>query len=234
MEVVERSDLEEKLEKTNRYCAEQNVAAAIESAKLAHALLNEIIAEIKPGKRESEIKQFALDLFAARGIERTWHPPYVRFGDHTLLTFQERAADDYILQETDIAFVDIGIVHGGIEGDAGRTVTFGANAEYAKLADASKYIFDAATAFWQNENPSGIALYEFIYAQAAKHSLVWNLDPAGHLIGAFPHRGWKRGINHFPKEVESGKWILEIQLRHPELPVGAFFEDLLYAHDSSR
>jgi hypothetical protein len=234
MDVVERSDLEEKIEKTDRYCAEQNVAVAIESAKLAHALLDEIITEIKPGKRESEIKQFALDLFAARGIERTWHPPYVRFGDHTLLTFQQRATDDYMLEQTDIAFVDIGIVHGGIEGDAGRTVTFGNQAEYSRLAIASKTIFDTATDFWQNENPSGIALYEFIYAQAAVHGLVWNLDPAGHLIGAFPHRGWKRGINHFPKEVASGKWILEIQLRHPELSVGAFFEDLLYTRESSR
>ncbi|NDG05259.1 MAG: hypothetical protein EB121_07950 [Alphaproteobacteria bacterium] len=55
----------------------------------------------------------------------------------------------------------------------------------------------------------------------------FNLDPAGHLIGAFPHRGWKEGLNNFPEAVVPGTWILEIQVRHPTLPFGAFYEDLL-------
>ena len=53
------------------------------------------------------------------------------------------------------------------------------------------------------------------------------LAPAGHLIGSFPHLGWKEGLNNYPYLPEPGIWILEIQIRHPELPYGAFYEDVL-------
>ena len=217
-----------RIARTHQYNARQDTIKNIAAAKLAHHLLDEIIAQIKPGVRESEIKQYALDCFARHGIEKTWHPPYVRFGEHTLLTFQDKAQKDRMLAETDIAFVDIGIVLEGIEGDAGRTVTFGGNGLHEKLQKASERIFHDARAFWRAENPSGIALYERIHTLAKEGGLVFSLDPAGHLIGEFPHQGWKRGINHFPESVEAGKWILEIQVRHPELPVGAFYENLLH------
>lgn len=220
-------DIAEKIAKTEAYCADQDVEKAISSARLAHQILDEIIAAIAPGVRESEIKEFALQRFAAHGIERTWHPPYVRFGEHTLLTFMDKGKEDRTLADRDIAFVDIGIVKDGIEGDAGRTIAFG-DVKLEELATISKTIFDEARAFWLAHNPPGITLYEHIYGLAERMGVAWNLDPAGHLIGAFPHRGWKRGINNFPNTIESGKWILEIQIRHKELPLGAFYEDLLY------
>lgn len=222
------SRLGERIAKTSEYCAEQNVSLAIEEAKLAHSILDEVLEYLRPGILESQVKEFAMQCFAKHGIERTWHPPYARFGEHTLLTFQEKAKEDRALQEEDIAFVDLGIVRNGIEGDAGRTVVFGDNATLKHLADTSQAIFKQAVAFWKSTNPSGIALYEHIYELAEKSGVKWNLDPAGHLIGAFPHKGWKRGINHFPEKIDAGKWILEIQVRHPELPVGSFYEDLLY------
>lgn len=221
-------DLTARIAKTHAYLAEQDVGRAIASATLAHTILDEIIAFLKPGIRESEVKEFALQCFAQHGITETWHPPYVRFGAHTLLTFMDRAKEDLTLHETDIAFIDIGIVKDGMEGDAGRSVVFGHDAEHARVVATSRRIFDEATQFWQHENPTGIALYEYIYQRAEALDVAWNLEPAGHLIGAFPHRGWKRGINQFPETVESGKWILEIQVRHKTLPFGAFFEDLLY------
>ena len=222
-------DIAERIAKTHQYCDAQDVNKAIAAARLANTLLDEILKQITPGARESEIKQYALDVFAQHGIERTWHPPYVRFGAHTLLTFQDRADEDKVLAADDIAFVDIGIVANGVEGDAGRTVVFGVNPELRRLCDASASIFSKAHAYWCEQNPTGIALYEFIFAQAKQHQVLWNLDPAGHLIGAFPHRGWKRGINHFPRTIDAGKWILEIQIKHPTLPFGAFYEDLLYS-----
>jgi len=221
-------DIAIRIEKTHRYLENQDTIRNIAAAKLAHHLLGGIIAAIKPGVRESEIKQFALELFAKNGIERTWHPPYVRFGEHTLLTFMDKAKEDRVLADTDIAFVDIGIVLEGIEGDAGRSVQFGDNQLHKKLQVASESIFHDARAFWKENNPTGIALYDHIHALAKAQGLLFSLDPAGHLIGEFPHRGWKRGINHFPEPVEAGKWILEIQVRHPELPVGSFYENLLY------
>jgi hypothetical protein len=221
-------DIAERIAKTESYVSQQDTAKAVAAAKLAHALLDRIIAAVKPGVRESEIKDYALRLFAEQGIERTWHPPYVRFGEHTLLTFRDKASEDRVLQENDIAFIDIGIVKDGIESDAGRSISFGNSLEYKLLADASLTIFNDATDYWQHHNPRGIALYEYIYNLADKLGVVWNLDPAGHLIGAFPHRGWKRGINHFPNFVDDGAWILEIQIKHKTLSAGAFFEDLLY------
>ena len=232
MEALTQEDmaarLAERIAKTGEYCAEQNVSAAIEQAKLAHLILDEVLAYLRPGVLESQVKEYAQQCFAKHGIERTWHPPYARFSEHTILTFQEKAKEDRALQEEDIAFVDLGIVRGGIEGDAGRTITFGNNDVLKHLADASQTIFKQAVQFWKANNPSGIELYEHIYALADKSGVKWNLDPAGHLIGAFPHKGWKRGINHFPEKIEAGKWILEIQIRHPELPIGSFYEDLLY------
>ena len=228
MQPLNAEDMAEKLAKTGKYCAEQNVAAAIEQAKIAHSILDEIVGFLRPGVCESEMGKFALQCFARHAIERTWHPPYVRFGEHTLLTFLDKAKVDRQLQDDDIAFIDIGIVKNGIEGDAGRTVVFGNNAVCIQLAEKSKSIFDTAAAFWKKNNPTGIALYEYIYGLAEKVDVQWNLDPAGHLIGAFPHRGWKRGINHFPEKVVAGKWILEIQIRHPELSIGSFYENLLY------
>lgn len=222
------SRLQKRMERTHSYLAEQDAEAAVTSAKLAHAILDDIIASIKPGMLESEVRKYATQCFAEYGIEEMWHPPYVRFGGHTLLTFMDAAKEDKTLGENDIAFVDIGIVKNGIEGDAGRSIVLGDNPEYQKLAAASYEIFQEAKQFWQTHNPTGTELYKYIYQLADKMGVVWNLDPAGHLIGAFPHRGWKRGINHYPEHIESGKWILEIQIKHSALPIGAFFEDLLY------
>lgn len=222
------AEIEERLHQTFEYVTRQDGAAAIRQARLAHAILDEILDYLKPGIRESEVKAFALECFKKHGIERTWHAPYIRFGQHTLLTFLEKTTDDLTLQQEDIAFVDIGIVREGVEGDAGRTLVFGSNPAFHALRAASEYIFKEARAFWKDQNPPGIALYEFIHATARKLGVVFNLDPAGHLIGAFPHRGWKKGINHFPQPIAPGCWILEIQIRHPELPYGAFYEDLLY------
>jgi Xaa-Pro aminopeptidase len=221
-------EIQSRIARTHAYTAQQDVVKNIAAAKLAHHLLDVILAQLRPGVRESDIRQFALDVFAQHGMEKTWHPPYVRFGVHTLHTFMEKNHDDRVLEESDIAFVDIGIVLEGIEGDAGRTVVLGENPLYHALEKASESIFHDARAFWKRENPTGIALYEQIHTLAKKAGFDFVLDPAGHLIGEYPHRGWKRGINHFPESVEAGKWILEIQIRHPQLPVGAFFEDLLY------
>lgn len=150
-------DVAEKLVKTEKYCAEQNVAAAIQQAQLAHLILDEIICFLRPGIRESEVKEFALQCFISHGIERTWHTPYVRFGKHTLLTFMDKAKEDRTLQENDIAFIDIGIVKNGIEGDAGRTVVFGSNAIFSTIAGRSKMIFDDAIAFWKkNKTPPAL------------------------------------------------------------------------------
>jgi Xaa-Pro aminopeptidase len=221
-------DTDESIDQARAYEAEQQAEAAVRSAVLAKRILADILAAVKPGVRESEVKAFALDTFRRYGIERTWHQPYIRFHTHTLLTFKEKADEDFTLKEEDIAYVDIGVVKDGIEGDAGATLTFGNSAAFTRLRDASKTIFQEARRYWQAHDPEGIALYQHIVSLAEKMDVRFNLDPAGHLIGAFPHRGWKKGLNRFPGKVKPGAWILEIQVAHKTLPFGAFYEDLLY------
>jgi len=215
------------IKKTAAYIARQDIGKSVEAGKLAHLILDEILAFTKPGMRESEVKAFAFARYEAHQIERPWHMPYIRFGAHTLLLYKDKAKEDLTLGETGIAFADIGIVKDGIEGDAGRTISFGANPDFQKIIDASKQLFDEGVAFWRRENPTGEELHREIEDMARKQGFVFNLDPAGHLIGAFPHKGWKKGLNHFPLKAEKGVWVLEIQIRHPNLAYGAFFEDLL-------
>ena len=226
MEVSNATD--DQMELTRSYELKQLPEKAKESAILAHEVLDIIIDFIQPGIKESEVKQYALTVFADHGIERTWHQPYVRFADHTLLTFKGKAKEDYSLGEVDIAFVDIGIVKDGIEGDAGRTIVFGKLPEHHRLQQASEAIFSEARQFWKQTDPTGIELYEYIQLLVEKMDVKFNLDPAGHLIGAFPHRGWKKGINHYPEKVAAGCWILEIQICNVSQQCGAFYEDLLY------
>jgi Xaa-Pro aminopeptidase len=226
------NDDQEIIEKTHSYMAGQSAVVAVERARLARVILDEILAYLKPGVTESAAREFCKNSFKAHGVT-TWHAPYVRFGQHTLLTFKDKTAEDFVLQENDIAFVDIGIVKDGVEADIGQTIVVGDNPDFLLLKQASEKIFFEAEAFWHKHNAEGVALYEHIHQIAEKCGVVFSLDPAGHLIGAFPHRGWKKGLNHFPATVIPGTWILEIQVRHQHLPYGAFYEDLLLANNRS-
>jgi methionine aminopeptidase len=219
---------EDAIQLTKSYEEQQDAQAAIESGKFAHQLLDEICEQLKPGVLESEIRAFAQACFDRHKVERTWHQSYVRFGAHTMMTYRDKTQEDFLLGDDDIAFIDIGVVKGGVEGDAGKTVVMGGNPEYTRLKNASEAIFTEARAWWQKHQCVGVALYEYIHELAVKMDVLFSLDPAGHLIGAFPHRGWKAGLNHYPQTVKPGTWILEIQVSDKARRVGAFYEDLLY------
>jgi len=226
--MLDNAQIAEDIEKMVEYIGRQDIAKSAEASRLAHLILDEILAFVKPGVRESEVKNFAFSRYEAHAIERPWHMPYIRFGEHTLLNYKQKAKEDLVLQDNDIAFADIGTVKNGYEGDAGRTIAFGSNKELQRLADTSKILFDEMTAYWRNNRPTGQQLYDMTYEATKKHGFVFNLDGAGHLIGEFPHKGWKHGMSNFPNVIEDGGWVLEIQIRHPTLAYGAFFEDLLH------
>jgi Xaa-Pro aminopeptidase len=216
------------VQKTNAY-ASQNALADIGRVDLyARKILNDIAAMLKPGMSESEATAAAEQIFKDYGIEKLWHRPLIRFNQNTLCTFRDRPATDYILQEEDIAFVDIGIVKNGIEGDVGKTIAFGDNAEFKHLQVTSEVLFQEATQYWKDENPTGIKLYEFVHARTKELGVLFNLSPAGHLIGAFPHtHAWTKGANTYPEKLSAGGWILEIQIKSLTQPFGAFYEGLL-------
>jgi methionine aminopeptidase len=135
------------------------------------------------------------------------------------------------LQENDIVTLDIGpviCVDGQeIEGDVGRTVVIGNNPLFHQLKRASEEIFQKATDYWRQQKPTGVELYQYIHRLTEQAGFVFHLEPAGHLIGSFPHKGWKEGLSHYPFTPEPGIWILEVQLRHPTEPYGAFYEAML-------
>lgn len=214
--------------KTKCYTEHSRADAITHVSILAQAILNEIANSIKPGIRESEATATALEIFKSNGIEKLWHRPIIRFNQNTLLTFKDRSSIDYTLQEEDIAFIDIGIVKDGIEGDVGKTIVFGQNKEFIRLREVSELLFHEALNYWQTYNPNGIQLYEFIQQQAHRYDVALNLSPAGHLIGEFPHtHAWKDGANTYPDILMKKCWIVEIQIKSLTQPFGAFYEGLL-------
>ena len=114
--------------------------------------------------------------------------------------------------------------------------------DYYKLKLASEKLFSIVANKWKNENEenenekdekknklSGVELYEYAAIEAEKMGYQLNLQGAGgHRIGDFPHAVFHKGaLNQFKQKPQEQRWILEIQLRHPQLAVGAFFEDVL-------
>ncbi|MBX3709099.1 MAG: M24 family metallopeptidase [Gammaproteobacteria bacterium] len=216
------------IEKTKLYTTQNSVDAILYLSILAKQILDDIAREIQPGISESQATEAAYLTFKNYCIDKLWHQPFIRFNQNTLCTFKDRSMKDYILQEEDIAFIDIGIVKDGIEGDVGKTIVFGCNKEFIRLKDVSEILFQDAITYWRADNPTGIKLYEFIYAQSKKHNVLFNLSPAGHLIGAFPHtHAWTKGANTYPDKLVSKGWILEIQIKSLTQPFGAFYEGLL-------
>lgn len=211
----------------SEYTELQVIEKTKHAAKIANRLLSDISQIIKPGISEGEARKEALKLYEKYGITKNWHNPYIYFGTNTILTFKDKAKEELVLEKEDIAYIDIGPIIDGVEGDIGHTLVFGNNTLFKELKYQSEKIFNSSVDFWRKNNPTGIELYEFVYKETEKSDFMFNLNPAGHLIGSFPHKGWKEGLNTYPYTPEPGYWILEIQIRHPQKSYGAFFEAVL-------
>lgn len=183
---------------------------------------------ITPGMRESEAQLRGKEVLAEMGMDRIWHPLLVRFGANTLKTFKQRSEGDPELGADDIFFIDMGVVWQGHEGDAGATFTTGADPQMIACAAAAKELFDRVESFWRSERVSGVTLYDFAADQAQAMGWKLNLDIKGHRVSDFPHAIYRGGdLGDLDQYPNTGLWILEIQIAHPERPFGAFYEDLL-------
>ncbi|AKJ96746.1 MULTISPECIES: M24 family metallopeptidase [Pseudomonas] len=190
--------------------------------------IDQIARAITPGMRESEAQAQGKTILAQMGMDRIWHPLLVRFGANTLKTFKQRSEGDPELGTDDIFFIDMGVVWQGHEGDAGATFTTGSDPQMIACAAAAKTLFDQVEGFWRSEQVSGVALYDFAAAQAKAMGWTLNLDIKGHRVSDFPHAIHRGGdLGNLAQYPNTGLWILEIQLAHPERPFGAFYEDLL-------
>ncbi|WP_271195799.1 M24 family metallopeptidase [Pseudomonas turukhanskensis] len=191
-------------------------------------VIEAIAAQIKPGLRESDAQVIAKQVLAELGMQRIWHPVLIRFGANTLKTFKQRSNGDPQLGANDIFFIDLGVVFGGHEGDAGATFTTGSDSEMQACAAAAKTLFDRVRVHWRTGGVSGQQLYDYAQAQAIEMGWVLNLDIKGHRVSDFPHAIYRGGdLGDFAETPGRGLWILEIQLAHPTRPFGAFYEDLL-------
>jgi len=149
------------IEKTKLYTRQNQVDAIFNISILAQQILDDIAKIIKPGISESQATEAAYIIFKNHGIEKLWHRPLIRFNQNTLCTFKDRATTDYVLQEEDIAFIDIGIIKDGVEGDVGKTIVFGHNKEFIRLKDVSEILFQEAIKYWQVENPTVTGVSHF-------------------------------------------------------------------------
>lgn len=194
---------------------------------VARDMAYELASKIRSGMVEEEAHELYKKICQKHGVEKNWHPAKLRFGPNTLKTFKE-ISDPYILQDNDIFYVDIGPVVDGHEADYGETFTIGSNFEHRHVADTSKKLFDEVSAYWHKTKTRGPALYKWATARAKEYGYHLNMGSDGHRIGDFPHHIFFKGaIIETDEELLPNAWILEIQLDHPKLKFGAFYEDIL-------
>ena len=190
-----------------------------------------IAARVEPGMVEEDAVAMAKQILADMGLALSWHPTRVRFGANTTKAMKRASEPGVILKENDIFFIDIAPRVQAWEGDGGATFTVGdsaAQADYARCARDAEALFHAVRAVWQRERLTGQALYAYADEEARKLGWELNFDLGGHRVSDFPHATIYAGaLAELETTPSAMRWILEIHLRHPVLPYGAFFEDML-------
>ena len=184
---------------------------------------------IRPGMTEKEAIQKANAYFASQGVKKFWHKTHIRFGESTVLSFNDPYREHVVLQETDIFYIDIGPVWDGVEGDCGDTFVMGENPEFTRIKADVKTIFEQTRDYWRAQKPSGVELYQ--YAQDQTEKMGYLLHPAyvkGHRLSEFPHFAYtKIGTGDLEFSPAPDRWILEFQICDRSMKFGAFYEDLL-------
>lgn len=195
---------------------------------LTRDAIERIARSVRPGMVEEDAVELARGILAKDGMLRGWHDVYVRFGTNTTKTFGEPSAPGVVLGHDDIFLIDIGPVWQRWEGDGGDTYVTGSNPEMTRCARDAREIFHAVRRHWVDTAATGKALYAYAVAQAERRGWKLNMDLSGHRIADFPHAAIHDGpladIQFNPARL---LWVLEIHIRHPSEPYGAFFEDML-------
>jgi len=192
----------------------------------------EIAGRMAPGMFEEEARRVAADVLRDHGLRKGWHKVLVRFGPNTTRNFDDPSEPGVVLGEDDIFFVDIGPIYAGCEGDAGDTFAVGSDPEMVRaVADVSDLWYQVRSE-WAEQAITGIDLYRLAEERAEAMGWRLNLELTGHRLSSFPHSAHYDGtlseVEFAPSDL---LWVLEIQIRHPDRPFGAFFEDLLLYDD---
>jgi Metallopeptidase family M24 len=219
------TDSREELERVGRHYDREQMLSV---RKMPLDAIDRIARAVKPGMLEEDAVAQGRKILKGMGLLRGWHGVRVRFGPNTLKVFRAPSEPGTILQENDIFFVDIGPVWEKWEGDAGNTYVIGTDADMHCCKRDVRVLFDRVQAKWRADSVAGRELYDFATGEATAMGWELNLDTSGHRLADFPHEALYSGslsaVNFAPT---TDLWVLEIQIRHPERQIGAFYEDLL-------
>lgn len=200
----------------------------LEARARTRAVIRDLGSQIVPGMAEDEAVVLARRLLKQADMLRGWHGIHVRFGRNTLKPFGMPSEPGVILGQDDIFFIDIGPVWREWEGDGGDTFVVGSDPEMHRIASDVRAVFDAVRRRWIAEGLTGQLLYRSAVEEAELRGWQLNLDMSGHRLSDFPHAALHKGsLASTPFAPSSGLWVLEIQIRHPDKPFSAFYEDLL-------
>ncbi|WP_395608363.1 M24 family metallopeptidase [Pseudomonas sp. B22129] len=216
--------LDETWEKVGpRYSLDGMLAAREKTVRALAA----IASHLKVGMTTGAALEMASQTLQAMGASHTWHPTYIRFGDDTVRPPREGIDPLRTLRPSDIVVVDLGPVWDGYEGDYGDTFIFGEAPLHLACRKALHEVFDETREAWLH-GMTGCELYDFAEDRAVSKGWRLSRNLAGHRIADFPHALFGNtdlaDLEITPSEMV---WVLEIQLCHPTLPIGAFFEDIL-------
>lgn len=203
-------------------------------AKSREALAT-IASQIRPRMTEVEGRAVVQDVLAEMGSPRSWHPPVVRIGKNTTLTFFQDRNAIATLGEEDVFYVDIGpnwvlaeFPGLELEGDVGETFVVGNDEARKKCVAFSKELHTLGCRYWKEKKPPGNTLYEWLAKTASDRGYRLLLDDDGHRISEFPHKAYfKEGLKGIGFVPASDLWILEIHVMDERLGIGAFYEDVL-------
>jgi Xaa-Pro aminopeptidase len=203
-------------------------AMMLEGRRRAMAVVRDLALGVTPGMSEAEGLALALRALRGRGFERDWAEPCLRFGVNTLKRFGEPSEPGVVLGRNDVWFVDVGPLWRNHECDFADTFAVGDDPEQHRLVRDVHEIFDRTSRHWRESRATGAELYRYAGAEAALRGWQLDVGMAGHRVGEYLH-----GAIHDETLAQAdftpppGIWMLEIQIRHPDLSYGAFFEDLL-------
>ena len=203
-------------------------ATLLEARRRTIAAVRDIAARVAPGMTEDEGTELAGRALRAHGFERDWVAPYLRFGTNTLRKYGEPSEPGVVLGRDDLWFIDVGPLWRNHECDYADSFATGDDPDRHRIIRDLHDVFERTQAHWRASRATGAELYRFATAEAA--ALGWQLDleMAGHRLGEHPHAAFHDGLlSRAEFRPSAGLWMLEIQLRHPDKPYSAFFEDLL-------
>jgi Xaa-Pro aminopeptidase len=203
-------------------------ATLLEARRRTIAAVRDIAACVAPGMTEEEGTELACRALRAHGFERDWAAPYLRFGTNTLRKFGEPSEPGVVLGRDDLWFIDVGPLWRNHECDYADSFATGVDPDRQRIVRDLHAVFERTQAHWRASQATGAELYRFAAAEAAARGWQLDLEMAGHRLGEFPHAAFHDGLlSRAGFRPSAGLWMLEIQLRHPDKPFSAFFEDLL-------